>query len=109
MDQSDEVDDCRASRPLRQDEVLGRYQTRRRRISCEHHLRIDLEHDPVAAVQSMNSAPCATIIISTKNRSDDLRKTVESSLQQSANPEVLVLDDGSTDGTSDVIRNEFPQ
>jgi glycosyltransferase involved in cell wall biosynthesis len=56
----------------------------------------------------MKSAPCATIIISTKNRADDLRKTVESSLQQSANPEVLVLDDGSTDGTSDVIRNEFP-
>jgi len=57
----------------------------------------------------MKSAPRATIIISTKNRADDLRKTVESSLQQSSNPEVLVLDDGSTDDTSDVIRNEFPQ
>src|SRR5262245_20418497 len=56
----------------------------------------------------MNSAPRATIIISSKNRADDLRRTVTSSLQQSVNLEVLVLDDGSTDDTSDVIRNEFP-
>jgi glycosyltransferase involved in cell wall biosynthesis len=53
--------------------------------------------------------PSASVFISTKNRLDDLRKAVESALQQSANPEVLVLDDGSTDGTADAIRKEFPQ
>jgi len=54
-------------------------------------------------------SPSASVFISTKNRLDDLRKAVESALTQTANPEVLVLDDGSTDGTSDAIRKEFPR
>jgi glycosyltransferase involved in cell wall biosynthesis len=50
----------------------------------------------------------ATVIITTKNRMDDLRKAVASALMQDAQPCVLVIDDGSTDGTSDMIRSEFP-
>jgi glycosyltransferase involved in cell wall biosynthesis len=50
----------------------------------------------------------ATVIITTKNRKDDLRKAVASALEQDAHPRVLVVDDGSTDGTSDMIRAEFP-
>jgi glycosyltransferase involved in cell wall biosynthesis len=50
----------------------------------------------------------ATIVITTKNRKQDLAATVRSALQQTANPEVLVIDDGSTDGTSEMIRAEFP-
>lgn len=50
----------------------------------------------------------ATIVITTKNRRDDLRKAVASALAQTARPEVLVVDDGSTDGTSEMIAREFP-
>ncbi len=58
----------------------------------------------------MNSTPPAraSVIISTKNRKEELRKTVASAISQSARPEVLVFDDGSTDGTSNLIRSEFP-
>ncbi len=50
----------------------------------------------------------ATVVITTKNRKDDLRQAVASALGQDAAPRVLVVDDGSTDGTSDMIRSEFP-
>jgi GT2 family glycosyltransferase len=50
----------------------------------------------------------ATVIITTKNRKDDLRNAVASALMQDANPRVLVVDDGSTDGTSEMVRTEFP-
>jgi glycosyltransferase involved in cell wall biosynthesis len=48
----------------------------------------------------------ATIVIVTKDRLDVLREAVRTSLQQDA--AVLVVDDGSTDGTSSVIAREFP-
>src|SRR5436305_902063 len=51
----------------------------------------------------------ATIVITTKNRANDLAVAVESSLSQSAAVEVLVIDDGSTDGTSDLIGKQFPK
>jgi glycosyltransferase involved in cell wall biosynthesis len=57
----------------------------------------------------MIDAPRATVFISTKNRKEDLRTAIASALSQTAKPEVLVLDDGSTDGTSDLVRSEFPQ
>ena len=50
----------------------------------------------------------ATVIVVTRNRKDDLRTAVKSALDQSARPEVLVIDDGSTDGTTESIRREFP-
>lgn len=50
----------------------------------------------------------ATIVITTKNRRDELKQALESCLQQSVKPEVLVIDDGSTDGTSKMVRQEFP-
>jgi len=50
----------------------------------------------------------ATVIITTKNRKDDLRNAVASALMQDAQPRVMVVDDGSTDGTSEMIRSEFP-
>ena len=49
-----------------------------------------------------------TVLITTKNRREDLVKAVKSALSH-ANPEVIVLDDGSTDGTSGMIRVHFPQ
>ena len=50
----------------------------------------------------------ATVVISTKNRKDDLRRALQSCLKQTAAPEILVIDDGSTDGTEAMVRREFP-
>ncbi len=53
--------------------------------------------------------PDATVVITTKDRKDDLRYAVKSAVeQQGAHVQVLVVDDGSTDGTADMLRNEFP-
>lgn len=51
----------------------------------------------------------ASVVITTKNRREDLARAVQSALdQQDAEVEVLVVDDGSTDGTDDMIRRQFP-
>jgi glycosyltransferase involved in cell wall biosynthesis len=52
--------------------------------------------------------PQATVVITTKNRKDELRTAVASCLRQSVPVETIVIDDGSTDGTSDLVRSEFP-
>jgi len=54
------------------------------------------------------SEPRACIAITTKNRKDELRKAVASAFTQSVPVEVLIVDDGSDDGTSEMIRAEFP-
>jgi glycosyltransferase involved in cell wall biosynthesis len=51
----------------------------------------------------------ATIAITTRNRKDELRRAIESALRQEGDHELLVLDDGSTDGTSEMVRQDFPQ
>ena len=51
--------------------------------------------------------PVATVVITTKNRREELAGAVESALAQSACCEVLVIDDGSTDGTADLVRERF--
>jgi glycosyltransferase involved in cell wall biosynthesis len=51
----------------------------------------------------------ASIIITTKNRKNQLRSALASALQQTGDIEVIVLDDGSTDGTAEMVREEFPQ
>jgi GT2 family glycosyltransferase/glycosyltransferase involved in cell wall biosynthesis len=55
------------------------------------------------------SNPQATIVISTRNRKEMLRRSILSALNQSVLVEVIVADDGSTDGTADMVRYEFPQ
>jgi glycosyltransferase involved in cell wall biosynthesis len=52
----------------------------------------------------------ATVLITSKNRKEELRRAVASALAQDGCAiEVLVIDDGSEDGTSEMIRSEFPQ
>ncbi len=53
--------------------------------------------------------PRATIVISTRNRVDDLRTTLASIRGQTEPVEVIILDDGSTDGTDDMIRRDYPE
>ena len=50
----------------------------------------------------------ASVVIPTKNRRDILRETVASILQQDEPLELIVLDDGSNDGTSEMLRAQFP-
>lgn len=56
----------------------------------------------------MSSDLSASVVITTKDRRDELRRAVESALAQDAEPEVLVIDDGSSDGTSDFVERNYP-
>lgn len=56
----------------------------------------------------MDMSISASIVITTKNRKDDLRQALRSALTQNVDVEVLVLDDASTDGTEMMVQQEFP-
>ena len=51
----------------------------------------------------------ASLVITTKNRCNDLRRALTSAMRQTAALEVIVIDDGSEDNTSEVVRDEFPE
>lgn len=54
--------------------------------------------------------PKITVGISTYNRKDLLRLSLQSVLDQTFDDyEIIVVDDGSSDGTGDMVRREFPQ
>jgi glycosyltransferase involved in cell wall biosynthesis len=57
---------------------------------------------------SISTPTRATVVISTKNRQDDLRVAVASCCDQLPPCEVLVINDGSTDQTTQVLRTHFP-
>lgn len=50
----------------------------------------------------------ATVVITTKNRREDLQEALAGCLAQTADLDVLVIDDGSADGTAEMVRREFP-
>ncbi|MES2699618.1 MAG: glycosyltransferase family A protein [Pseudomonadota bacterium] len=49
-----------------------------------------------------------TIVISTKDRSADLTRCLQSVVRQNGRPEVIVIDDGSSDGTAQVVQ-QYPE
>lgn len=51
----------------------------------------------------------AAVVIVTKNRLPELRVALRSAVAQSATPDVIVVDDGSTDGTAAAVATEFPR
>jgi len=53
--------------------------------------------------------PEASVVISTKNRRGDLARLLPTVLAQTADCEILVVDDGSADGTAEMVRAEFPE
>ncbi len=53
-------------------------------------------------------SPHVTVLITTRNRKADLRTAIASCMAQTEPVEILVIDDGSTDGTSEMVRREFP-
>jgi glycosyltransferase involved in cell wall biosynthesis len=56
-----------------------------------------------------SNGPAASVVITTRNRCSYLRQAIASALAQTADVEVLVIDDGSTDGTAAMVQREFPQ
>lgn len=56
-----------------------------------------------------SDAPEATVLITTKNRKDDLRRALVSACGQDVCPEVIVISDGSDDGTPQMVKREFPE
>lgn len=51
----------------------------------------------------------ASVVIPTRDRTEELRKLLRSALAQTIPVEILVMDDGTSDATAEMIHNEFPQ
>jgi GT2 family glycosyltransferase len=51
----------------------------------------------------------AAVVIPTYNRKEHLRAALLSAMAQTVPMELIVMDDGSTDGTAEMVRSEFPQ
>jgi len=57
----------------------------------------------------MNNQPLVTVNILSYNRKDELRNTLTKVFAQDyKNIEVIVVDNASSDGSSEMVKNEFP-
>ena len=57
----------------------------------------------------MSLPPAASVVIPTLNRREMLRDCILAALAQTVPVEIVVVDDGSTDGTGEMVKQEFPQ
>lgn len=71
-------------------------------IISEYHRETCGEKSPRLAERT------ATVVITSRNRCDDLLAAVNSALDQTAVTEVIVLDDSSDDQTSEQVAERFP-
>jgi len=51
----------------------------------------------------------ASLVITTKNRKEELHVALRSAIEQTVQPEIIVIDDGSTDGTAEMVLAQFPE
>ena len=58
--------------------------------------------------QAEGGGPEATIVLTTHDRRDLLRKAIEAARRQTVPVEIMVMDDNSTDGTAEMMEREFP-
>ena len=56
-----------------------------------------------------NQSPDISVVITTRDRIDDLRNALDSCRQQQGNFEVIVIDDASSDETCEVVERDFPE
>ncbi len=58
----------------------------------------------------MNENPLVTVNILSFNRKDELRNTLTKVYEQDyKNIEVIVVDNASSDGSAEMVKNEFPE
>lgn len=57
----------------------------------------------------MSGGADATIVVTTKDRRDELAELLPTVLAQTGHVDVLVIDDGSSDGTAEMVRSRFPE
>ena len=50
----------------------------------------------------------ASIVIATRNRCDTLQQALDSARRQTVPVELIVMDDGSTDDTVEMVRHRVP-
>jgi GT2 family glycosyltransferase len=63
----------------------------------------------MAPLTDAGPEPRATIVIITKDRRDEVERAVHSAVRQSGPVEVIVIDDGSSDGSAEAIADAFPE
>src|SRR2546426_11210461 len=59
-------------------------------------------------MKAVGPTAAASLIIPTYNRKSELRDLLCSAHKQTAALEIIVMDDGSTGGTAEMMRDEFP-